>query len=116
VSANPFDVRTVFLAKHARHVALIHFPIALLNAAVAFDYLAQGTKSRTLAAAVSTVLIWHAFWVHWRARRNPERPLPSYRLPIEAVGVIFVGLTAHLGGFLSGVSVPGRTRSVQPGM
>ena len=26
---NPFDLRTVLLAKHAQHVALIHFPIAL---------------------------------------------------------------------------------------
>ena len=26
---NPFDPKTVFLAKHAQHVVLIHFPIAL---------------------------------------------------------------------------------------
>ena len=34
------------LAKHAQHVVLIHFPIALFIAAVAFDYLAHWTKSR----------------------------------------------------------------------
>ena len=34
-------------------------------------------------------------------------PLPTYRLPIEAVAVLLVGLTAHLGGFLSGVNGPG---------
>jgi uncharacterized membrane protein len=34
---NPFDLKTVFLAKHAQHVVLIHFPIALLISAVAFD-------------------------------------------------------------------------------
>jgi hypothetical protein len=28
---NPFDIRTVVLAKHAQHVVLIHFPIALLS-------------------------------------------------------------------------------------
>jgi uncharacterized membrane protein len=39
------------LAKHAQHVVLIHFPIALFIIAVAFDYLAQWTKNRTLAAA-----------------------------------------------------------------
>jgi hypothetical protein len=30
--------------------------------------------------------------------------LPRYRLPIEVVTVALVGLTAHLGGFLSGVN------------
>ena len=48
---NPFDVKTVLLARHAQHVVLIHFPIALFIAAVAFDYVAQRTKNRTLAAA-----------------------------------------------------------------
>jgi uncharacterized membrane protein len=37
---NPFDLKTVFMAKHAQHVVLIHFPIALFIAAVAFDYFA----------------------------------------------------------------------------
>ena len=44
MSVNPFDIRTVLLAKHAQHVVLIHFPIALFTAAVAFDYLGQWTK------------------------------------------------------------------------
>ena len=30
---NPFDLKTVLLAKHAQHVVLIHFPIALFIAA-----------------------------------------------------------------------------------
>jgi uncharacterized membrane protein len=51
MSVNPFDIRTVLLAKHAQHVVLIHFPIALFTAAVAFDYLTQWTNNRTLAAA-----------------------------------------------------------------
>ncbi len=37
---NPFDPRTVFLARHVQHVVLIHFPIALFIAAVAFDLIA----------------------------------------------------------------------------
>ena len=145
---NPFDIKTVILAKHAQHVVLIHFPIALFIAAVAFDYLAQWTKNQALAAAayfnlllaaistvpvvasglvarqwalegqkikgillmhlvlgcISSVLIWLVFWIHWRARRLPERSLPKYRLPIEALAVLIVGLTGHLGGFLSGVN------------
>jgi uncharacterized membrane protein len=148
---NPFDIRTVVLAKHAQHAVLIHFPVALFITAVAFDYLAQWTKNRTLAAAayfnllivavltvpvvatgfaawqwalegqklkgillmhlvmgcISSVLIWLVCWIHWRVRRHPAAPLPTYRLPIEAVAVLLVGLTAHLGGFLSGVNGPG---------
>jgi uncharacterized membrane protein len=48
---NPFDFKTVFLAKHAQHVVLIHFPIALFITAVAFDVIAQWTKRRGLADA-----------------------------------------------------------------
>ena len=142
---------SVLLAKHAQHVVLIHFPIALFITAVAFDYLAQWTKNRTLTAAayfnlvvaaastvpvvatgvvawqwalegqklkgtllmhlvlgsVSSVLIWLVCWIHWRTRRDPALSLPAYRLPIEAVAVAVVALTAHLGGFLSGVNAPG---------
>lgn len=147
MSVNPFDIKTVLLAKHAQHVALIHFPIALFIAAVAFDYLGQWTKNRTLAAAayfnlllaaistvpvvasglvawqwalegqklkgillmhlilgcISSMLIWLVFWIHWRVRL-PEKSLPHYRLPIEALAVLIVGITGHLGGFLSGVN------------
>ena len=72
---NPFDLKTALLAKHAQHVVLIHFPIALFLAAVAFDLIALWTKRRgladaayfnLLAAAISTLpvlatglLAWH---------------------------------------------------------
>jgi uncharacterized membrane protein len=151
MSINPFDIKSALLAKHAQHVVLIHFPIALFLGAVAFDCLAQWKKSRTLVEAVyfnlllaaistvpvvatglaawqwalegqklkgillmhlilgcvSSVLIWLVFWIHWRVRRHPGQSLPKYRLPIEALGVLIVGLTGHLGGFLSGVNGPG---------
>src|SRR6476660_550681 len=48
---SPFDPKTAFLAKHAQHVVLIHFPIAQFIAAVAFDCLAHWRNSQTLAAA-----------------------------------------------------------------
>jgi len=51
MSVSPYDIRTVLLAKHAQHVVLIHFPIALFPVAVAFDYLAQWMKNGALAAA-----------------------------------------------------------------
>ena len=150
ISANPFDLKTALLAKHAQHVVLIHFPIALFITAVGFDYLNLWRKSRTLAAAsyfnlllaavftlpvvatglaawqwalegqklkgvlflhlilalITTVLLWLILYIHWRARRHPDQPLPKYRLPIEALAVLLIGLTAHLGGFLSGVNSP----------
>jgi uncharacterized membrane protein len=147
---NPFDPKTVFLAKHAQHVVLIHFPIALLIAAVVFDFIAHWTKRNGAAdaayynllvaaistvpvlatgllawqfqlegqklkgilllhlvlACVSSVLIWLVWWVHFRARRQ-KTPLPKYRLMFEFLTVGLVALTAHLGGFLSGVNGPG---------
>src|SRR5215471_688667 len=48
---NPFDLRTVILAKHAQHVVLVHFPIALFITGVAFDLLAQWKRNASLAAA-----------------------------------------------------------------
>jgi uncharacterized membrane protein len=61
---NPFDLKAALLARHAQHVVLIHFPIALFIASVGFDLVAQWTKRRGLAeaayynlllAAISTV-------------------------------------------------------------
>lgn len=146
---NPFDPKTVFLARHAQHVVLIHFPIALLITAVVFDFLGQWTKRHDLtdtaycnliAAAISIVpvlatgllawqfqlegqklkgilflhlisgsvasgMIWLVWWIHYRARRL-KSSLPRYRLTIEALAVAIVVVTAHLGGFLSGVNRP----------
>lgn len=145
---NPFDIKTVLLAKHAQHVVLIHFPIALFLAAVAFDYLGRWTNNKALTgaayfnsllAAISTVpvlasgiaawqwalegqklkgillmhlilgclssiLICLVFWFHKRARRTPERAVPKFVLAIEGIAALVVGLTGHLGGFLSGVN------------
>jgi len=147
---NPFDLKTAILAKHAQHVVLIHFPIALFIAAVVFDLVAQWSKRRSLAdaayynllvaaistvpvlatgllawqfqlegqklkgilllhlvlACISTVMIWVAWWVHFRARRRTVS-LPSYRLVVEVLAVAVVAVTGHLGGFLSGVNLPG---------
>ena len=44
-------------AKHAQHVVLIHFPIALFIIGVLFDFLSQWTKRRQLAAAA----YWNLF-------------------------------------------------------
>ena len=147
---NPFDVRSAFLAKHAQHVVLIHFPIALFIAGVAFDFLAQKANWRALAnaayfnilgAAISALpvvasgllawqlqlegqklkglllmhlvlgcasmtLIWIVWALHVRTRGKLRSGLPVFRLAVEALAVAIVGLTAHIGGFLSGVNGP----------
>jgi uncharacterized membrane protein len=146
---HPFDIKAALLAKHAQHVVLIHFPIALLLAGVAFDALAARTRSAALAAAayynlagaalftvpviatgllawrfqlegqplkgvlllhlvsgvVSSALIVAVWWIHHRARRLA--PLPAWRWPLELLAAAGVALTGHLGGFLSGVNLPG---------
>jgi uncharacterized membrane protein len=145
---NPFDVKSVLLAKHAQHVVLVHFPIALFVIGVVFDFAAQWKRDASLAiaayydlllaaistlpvmatgilawrwqlegarlrgnllfhlvfGAVSSLLIWLTWWIHFRTRRRQNQPLPTYRLPMELLGVLFVTLTGHLGGFLSGVN------------
>lgn len=148
---HPFDIKTLVFAKHAQHVVLIHFPIALFIIGVLFDFLAHWKKQRLLAAAayynmlvaaiatipvvVTGILAWQwelegqklkgillmhlvmgclssflicvVWFIHMRTRRKHEEVLPGYRLPIEAVAVVIVALTGHLGGFLSGVNGPG---------
>jgi len=46
-----FDPATVLLAKHAQHVVLVHFPIALFITGVAFDWASQWTRRKALAEA-----------------------------------------------------------------
>jgi len=48
---NPFDLHTALSARHAQHVVLIHFPIALYLAGVALDLLALWLKRKNLAEA-----------------------------------------------------------------
>jgi uncharacterized membrane protein len=58
----PFDIKTVLLAKHAQHVVLVHFPIALFLVGVAFDLLAQRTKRQDLAAVARFNLLLAAIF------------------------------------------------------
>jgi uncharacterized membrane protein len=48
---HPFDAKTILFAKHAQHVVLIHFPIALFIIGVFFDFLSRWTRQPLLAAA-----------------------------------------------------------------
>lgn len=51
VTMSPFSFKAIFLEKHAQHVAVIHFPIALLVVSFLFDLIALWRKSPFLAAA-----------------------------------------------------------------
>jgi uncharacterized membrane protein len=46
---DPFDLRATLLAKHAQHPVIIHFPIALFIASLAFDFLAIWRRNPVLA-------------------------------------------------------------------
>jgi uncharacterized membrane protein len=146
---NPFSINSTLLAKHAQHVVLIHFPVALFITSVAFDFLSRWMQRpalkttaylNLLLAAVSTIpvvitgllawqwqlegqklkgilrahlvlalisscLIWIVLWLQTRARHQHRTPTPAYILLTESVATIVLALTAHLGGFLSGVNV-----------
>ena len=49
----------------------------------------------------SSVLIWLAWWMYRRDIRK------AYRLPVELFAAFVIAVTAHLGGFLSGINTPG---------
>ena len=48
---HPFDLRQMLMEKHAQHVVLIHFPIALFISGVGLDCVAQWMKRQALAIA-----------------------------------------------------------------
>ena len=82
VMVNPFDLKTVLLAKHAQHVVLIHFPIALFLTAVAFDVIAQWTKRPGLAdsayynllvAAISTLPVLATGLLAWQFQLEGQK-------------------------------------------
>ena len=82
MSINPFDPKTVFLAKHAQHVVLIHFPIALFIVATGFDVVARWTKNLALAAAaylnlcvaaISTLPVVATGLIAWRWALEGQR-------------------------------------------
>jgi uncharacterized membrane protein len=79
---NPFDIKTVLLAKHAQHVVLIHFPIALFISAVAFDFIAQWTKRigltdaayyNLLVAAISTIPVLATGVLAWQFQLEGQK-------------------------------------------
>lgn len=148
---SPFDPKSVVFAKHAQHVVLVHFPIALFITGVLCDVLAHWTNKRALktaaefnfwAAAVtsvpvvvtglaawqwqlegqrlkgvlrmhlalgccSAVILWLVVCLRSREWKKSDSSLPALHAIFELLAVLVIGLTAHLGGFVSGVNLPG---------
>jgi len=82
IHPNPFDLKTMMLAKHAQHVVLIHFPIALFVTAVIFDVIAHLSKRVSLAdtayynllvAAISTIPVLATGILAWQYQLDGQR-------------------------------------------
>ena len=140
---NILDIRSVLLAKHAQHVVLIHFPIALFLSGVFFDLLSRGKPESAFATAArvnitaAAITAFPAFFtgiLAWRYAlegqrihglllyhiasaatstvlialccllRNRLKGRTLTLLALDSAGVISIAVTAHLGGFLSGVN------------
>lgn len=93
---NPFDLKTALLAKHAQHVVLIHFPIALFVAAVGFDLVAQWTKRRgladaayynLLAAAISTIPVLVTGLLAWQFQLEGQKLKGTLLLHLVLAGL-----------------------------
>jgi uncharacterized membrane protein len=79
---NPFDLKTALLARHAQHVVLIHFPIALFISAAGFDLVAHWKKLRGLAdaayynllvAAISTLPVLSTGILAWQFQLEGQK-------------------------------------------
>jgi uncharacterized membrane protein len=86
---NPFDLKSALLAKHAQHVVLIHFPIALFLASFAFDLVARWRRDRNLAtvayynltaAAIATLPAVVTGLIAWQWLLEGERLRGNLRL------------------------------------
>ena len=79
---HPFDLKSALFARHAQHVVLVHFPIALFLFGVGFDLFGQWRKKRMLAAvayydllvaAVSSLPVVATGVLAWRWQLEGQR-------------------------------------------
>jgi len=83
---------------------------AVVTGLLAWQFALEGKRLKGLlllhliAALSAALLVIASWWVHWRTRRAEPALLPRYRNPVELLGVAIIALSAHLGGFLTGVN------------
>ena len=58
-----FSLKSVLMARHAQHVVLIHFPIALFLIGVVFDLLSQWTRREAMATVAFYNVVVAALFV-----------------------------------------------------
>lgn len=101
--ANPFDPKTILLAKHAQHVVLIHFPIALFIAGVAFEFLARWTKRSEFddaayynfaGAALSIVPVLATGVLAWQFQLEGQRVKGILLEHIQLAGISSVAIVS----------------------
>ena len=102
-----FDLRSVLLAKHAQHVVLIHFPIALFLTGILFDFAAQWTKRTILAAAAFANLLAAAVSVppvlasgilawQWQLAGQRLKGVLLLHLVLGSISGLFIGVTGWI--------------------
>lgn len=97
---NPFSIREALLAKHAQHVVLVHFPIALFTVGVVFDFVALRWRKSTfeaaayyniVAAALSAPLVVATGLLAWKFQLESEK-LKGVLLLHLLFGIVSAGL------------------------
>jgi hypothetical protein len=94
-------------------VAAASVPAVVVTGLLAWRFQLDGQRLRGLlllhliSGNLSGVLICVIAWIHWRTQRVPRHTPSKYRFGLELEASLIVVLTGHLGGFLSGVNLPG---------
>jgi uncharacterized membrane protein len=110
IRPNVFDIRAALSAKHAQHVVLIHFPIALFLVGVGCDFashwmkltnakrtvLASATYINLLAAAVSVVPVVISGILAWQWQLDGQK-LRGILLLHLVLGCVSAALIAVVG-------------------
>ena len=120
-----FDLQHTLLAKHAQHIVLVHFPIALVTIAWVFDVLAWRTRSEKwsqvavsnlVVAAIAVVPVVISGIVAWRWQLEGATLKGALRLHliggITACALIWIALAVRVRGRSHALSVMVETIAV----
>jgi uncharacterized membrane protein len=99
---NPFDLRAALLAKHAQHVVLVHFPIALFLSGTVFDLAArifrrpsfEVARWNFLAAAIMSLPTAATGILAWRWALEGQRVKGILLLHFWLAGAAVLGMCA----------------------